>query len=81
MIHERFCCNRGFAAATSLSAGLLAAQFLNVLLQILLGSSRLCLPVSLRDATISERIVMNHAGDMSDLFSARRTRADSGTVF
>lgn len=25
IIHERFCCNRGFAAATSLSASVLAA--------------------------------------------------------
>jgi len=28
IIHERFCCNRGFAIATSLSAGVLAVQSL-----------------------------------------------------
>jgi len=29
--HERFCCNRGFAAATSLSAGGLAARLVDIL--------------------------------------------------
>ena len=33
MIHERFCCNRGFAAATSLSAGGLAARSVDILLK------------------------------------------------
>ncbi len=31
MIHERFCCERGFAAATCLSAGGLAARSLDIL--------------------------------------------------
>jgi len=31
IIHERFCCNRGSAATTSLSAGGLATQSLDVL--------------------------------------------------
>ena len=31
IIHERFCCNRGFAAATSLSAGGLAARLVDIL--------------------------------------------------
>ena len=31
IIHERFCCNRGFAAATSLSAGGLAARSVDIL--------------------------------------------------
>jgi hypothetical protein len=62
IIHERFCCNRGFAAPTSLSAGVLAAQSFDVLLQVRLSSSRLCLPVSQRDSTISRRTVMNNAG-------------------
>ena len=31
IIHERFCCNRGFAATTSHSAGVLATQSLTVL--------------------------------------------------
>ncbi len=38
IIHERFCCNRGFAAATRLSAGVLAAQSFNVLFQVRLVS-------------------------------------------
>jgi hypothetical protein len=62
IIHERFCCNRGFAIATSLSAGVLATQSFSVLFQIRLGPLRLCLPVSLRDSTISQRTVMNNAG-------------------
>jgi len=33
IIHERFCCNRGFAAATSLSAGGLAARSVDILLK------------------------------------------------
>ena len=31
IIHERFCCNRGFAAATGLSAGGLAARSVDIL--------------------------------------------------
>jgi len=31
MIHERFCCNRGFAASTNLSAGGLAARSVGIL--------------------------------------------------
>ncbi len=31
IIHEHFCCNRGFTATTSLSAGVLAPQSLDVL--------------------------------------------------
>ena len=61
IIHERFYCNRGLAAATSLSAGVLAAQSLTVLFQVRFGPSRLCLPVSQRDSTISRRTVMNNA--------------------
>jgi len=41
IIHERFCCNRGFATTTSLSAGVLAAQSLDVLFQVRLGLSGL----------------------------------------
>lgn len=62
IIHERFCCNRGFPAATSLSAGVLVAQSLNVLFQVRFGPSRLCLPVSPRDSAISRRNVMNNVG-------------------
>ena len=53
IIHERFCCNRGSAAAASLSAGRLAAQSLNVLLQVRVGPSRLRVPVSQRGCAIS----------------------------
>jgi hypothetical protein len=49
IIHERFCSNRGFTATTSQSAGVLASQSLDVLFQVRLGPSRLCLPVSLGD--------------------------------
>ena len=62
IIHERFCCNRGFAVATSLSAGVLAVQSLNVLFQVRLSPSRLRSPVSRRDSTISRRTVVNNAG-------------------
>ncbi|MGH8694216.1 MAG: hypothetical protein ACREVM_08310, partial [Burkholderiales bacterium] len=62
IIHERFCCNRGFAATTSLAAGVLAAQSFDVLFQVRLSPLRLCLPVSQRDSTISQRTAMNKAG-------------------
>jgi hypothetical protein len=62
IIHERFCCNRVFAAATSLTAGVLAAQSFDVLFQVRLSPSQLCLPVSQRDSTISRRTVMNNVG-------------------
>ncbi len=62
MLPERFCCNRGFAAATGLSTGVLATQYLNVLFQVRFGPSRLCLPVSPGDSTLSRRTVMNYAG-------------------
>ena len=41
---------------------MLTAQSFDVLFQVRLGPSRLCLPVSLGDCTISRRIVMNNAG-------------------
>jgi len=62
IIHERFCCNRGSAAATSLSAGRLAAQSLNVLFQVRVGPSRLRVPVSQCGCAISRRTVMNNVG-------------------
>ena len=62
MIHERFCCNRGFTAATSLSAGVLATQSVDILFQVCLPPSWLCLPVSPGDSAISRRTVMNNAG-------------------
>ena len=67
IIHERFYCNRGFAAATSLSAsfarpaGRLAPRNLDILFQVCLGFSGLRVPVSQRDCAISSRTVMNNA--------------------
>jgi hypothetical protein len=46
----------------NLTAGMLAAQSLDLLFQVRLGPSRLCLPVSPGDCAISPRIVMNNAG-------------------
>jgi hypothetical protein len=40
IIHEGFYCNRRYAAATSLTAGGLAAQSVNVLLRVRLPPSR-----------------------------------------
>jgi len=55
IIHERFCCNRRSAAATSLwPAGSIA--------RVRIGSSRLRAPVSRRGSAISRRTVMNNAG-------------------
>ena len=62
IIHERFCCNRGFAAATSLTTGVLAAQSVYILFQVCLPPSQLRLPVSLGNSTISQRTVMNIVG-------------------
>ncbi len=67
IIHERFYCNRGFAAATSLLAAAAAGGRARRLVpqrtaQVRLGPSRLHAPVSRRDSAISRRTVMNNAG-------------------
>ena len=62
IIHERFYCNRGFAAAISLSAGGLAVRSVNILFQVCLPPSRLRVPASQRDCAISRRTVMNNVG-------------------
>jgi hypothetical protein len=70
IIHERFCCNRGFAAATSLDAvgtasrqaGSPLGRSVNILFQVCLPPSWLRAPVSLGDCAISRRTVMNNAG-------------------
>jgi hypothetical protein len=68
IIHECFCCNRRYAAATSVAAcfarpaGGLAPRNLNILLQVCLGFSVLRLPVSLGVLAVSLRTVMNNAG-------------------
>jgi len=68
IIHERFYCNRGFAAATRLAACFTAPSGRarrsggQHPVQGCLPSSRLRAPVSLGDSTISRRTVMNNAG-------------------
>jgi hypothetical protein len=61
IIHERFHCNRGFAATTGLDA---AGSPLgrSTSCSRSLPSSRLRTPVSLGDCAISLRTVMNNAG-------------------
>ena len=68
MIHERFSCNRRYAAATSLAAsfarptGRLAPRDLDRLFQVCLGLSGLRVPVSPGVLAVSSRTVMNHVG-------------------
>ena len=69
IIHERFCCNHGFAAADKpgrgghgVQTGGLAVRSVDVLFQVCLPPSRLRAPVSLGDCAISPRTVMNNAG-------------------
>ena len=58
IIHERFCCNRGYAVPT----GVLATQSVNVLFQVRFRPSWLRLPVSQRVCVFSRRTAMNNAG-------------------
>ena len=59
----RFYCNSGLAAATSLSAGVLAAQSASPYCFKYASVSRACAcPSAQRDSTISRRTVMNNAG-------------------
>jgi len=53
IIHERFCCNRRYVAATSLTAGGLAARSVNILFQVCLPPSRLRAPVSFAVSEVS----------------------------
>ena len=68
IIHERFYCNRRYAAATRLAAtcsdqpGGLAPHGLNILFQVCLGLSGLRAPVSLGVLAVSSRSVMNNVG-------------------
>jgi len=62
LIHEDFYCNRRYAAATSLTAGGLAAQSVDILCQVCLPPSRLLAPVSLGVSTVSSRTLANKAG-------------------
>ncbi|TKB69293.1 MAG: hypothetical protein E8D52_10035 [Nitrospira sp.] len=66
MIHERFYCNRRYAATTSLAASFarsadrLAAQSVTILFQVCLPSSRLRVSVSHGVLAVSSRTVMNN---------------------
>ena len=61
-IHEGFYCNRRYAATTSLTAGGLAAQSVNILFQVCLLPSRLRAPVSRVVSAVSSRTLVNTAG-------------------
>jgi hypothetical protein len=62
IIHEGFYCNRRYAATTSLPAGGLAAQSVNILFQVCLAPSRLRAPVSHGVSAVSSRTLVNIAG-------------------
>jgi hypothetical protein len=62
IIHEDFYCNRRDAATTSLAAGGLAAQSVDILCQVCLPPSRLLAPVSLGVSSVSSRTLVNNAG-------------------
>ena len=62
IIHEGFYCNRRYAAMTSLTAGGLAAQSVNILFQVCLPPSRLRAPVSPDVSAVSSRTLVNNAG-------------------
>jgi hypothetical protein len=58
IIHERFCCKRGYTAAT----GSLAVQPFDILHEYASGLHDSECPFSLRVCTLSRRTVMNNAG-------------------
>jgi hypothetical protein len=62
IIHEGFYCNRRYVAATSLTAGGLAARSVNILFQVGLPPSRLRAPVSLAVSAVSLQTLVNNAG-------------------
>jgi hypothetical protein len=57
IIHERFCCNRGFAAATAHET-LPPHSVASINLPCLFGAAW----TSLRTSTISQQTIMNNAG-------------------
>ena len=65
IVHEDFYCNHRYAAATSLTAGGLAAQSVNILFQVCFPSSRLHAPVSPGVSAVSSRTLVNSAGWIS----------------
>jgi hypothetical protein len=62
IIYKGFYCNRRYAAATSLTAGRLAARSVNILFQVCLPPSRLRAPISLGVSAISSRTFVNNVG-------------------
>ena len=62
IIHEGFYCNRRYVAATSLTAGGLAAQSVNILYQVCLPPSRLRAYVSLGVSAVSSGTLVNNTG-------------------
>lgn len=68
IIHERFYCNRRYAAATSVAArfarpaGRLALRDLNILFQVCFGLSGLRVPVSHGVLAVSSRTVITNVG-------------------
>ena len=66
-IHEDFYCNRRYTAATSLTAGGLAAQSVNIPFQVCFPPSKLRAPVSPGVSAVSPRTLVNTAGWVSVL--------------
>ena len=62
IIHEGFYYNHRYAAATSLNAGGLAAQSVNILCQVCFSPSRLRAPVSRGVSAVSSRTLVNNEG-------------------
>jgi GNAT superfamily N-acetyltransferase len=62
IIHEDFYCNRRYAATTSLTAGGLSAQSVNILFQVCFPPSRLRAPVSHGVSAVSSRTLVNNEG-------------------
>ena len=60
-IHERFCCDGGFAIARAFG-GQARRSLPRRTVQVRLGASRFRMLVSQRDCAISRRTIMNNAG-------------------
>ncbi len=63
-MHEDFYCNRRYAATTSLTAGGLAAQSVNILCQVCFPPSQLHAPVSRGGSAVSSQTLVNNAGQL-----------------
>jgi hypothetical protein len=62
IIHEDFYYNRRYAATTSLTAGGLATQSINILFQVCLPPSRLRAPVSHGVSAVTSRTLVKNPG-------------------